>query len=1180
MKRYAKCLLAGVCLLAASETTRVRAATVDVMIVGFAYDPPTVTVNVGDTVRWTQIDTIAHTVTSDTGAWPSSPLLSVNQTFSLTFTTAGSYPYHCAPHPFMTGTVNVQGTASNAPPTVSISSPTNGASFAQGASITIQATAADSDGTVAQVQFFEGANSLGVVMASPYTVTTTLPSGSHALTAVATDNEGATTTSAAVNIYVNFVPIPNPIAARVPKGDITIELQTIADGMASPLGMAVPDDGSGRMFVYDQAGTIWVVTAAGRLLTPLLDVRSRLLPSAKWDYDERGLLGLATHPNFAQNPLIYTYTSETNLGSPDFPAMGTNVNHQSIIAEWRIDSANTNRVDPASRREILRIDKPQFNHNGGTMRFGPDGLLYITVGDGGNVNDVGDGHMPGGNAQDTMMILGKLLRIDVDGRNAANGKYGLPVDNPFNGVNGLREIYAYGFRNPFAFSFGRLDGELYLADVGQNRVEEVDVIVKGGNYGWNVKEGTFWFDSVSGTVVTEPTRPVPPGLIDPIAQYDHDDGSAVIGGYEYTGTNVTALAGRYVFGDWGSFGAPSGRLYYLDAANMVNELRIGTEDRSLGLWLKGFGEGPDGELYVFGSRVVGPAGNTGQMLKIVPGPAPISISTYSVPGEGAVDTDWSGGVGPFALQKRTDLKAPAWMNVGFTMSRTAAAAEEGPAGFFRVADLAHQPGIALSAYLSGANERPTPVTTSGTGFGLFSLDGNTLTFSIRYGGLSATATAAHIHGPASAAQSASVAISLVPFNGGAFGSNGTLSGMIVLTDAQKAMILAGQSYVNVHTANNPGGEIRGQIAPVLMQTVLNGANERPDPVSTRANGLGVLLLVGNQLTFNVSYRNFTQVPTAAHIHGPATLGQSAGVMISLVPYNGGAFGTNGTLAGSVTLTADQLAAVIDGLTYVNLHTPAHGGGEIRGQIVPQATAVAFSGPLTGLSERPVPITNNAAGSALFSLEGNQLAFSINYSNLSGAATAAHIHGPATTAQSTGVVVSLVPFNGGSFGTSGTLAGTVTLTPAQRDMIKNGLAYVNVHTTANPGGEIRAQIAPVLLRAYLSGASERPTPVFSDGAGFANFALVLDQLSLCIAYGGLNSAANNSHIHGPATVTQSAGVIVNLAPFNGGGFGVAGSMAGTVTLTTSQLGNILDGLTYVNIHTATSSGGEIRGHITR
>jgi uncharacterized protein (TIGR03118 family) len=631
MKAHISILLGGLLLVLLSQPVCGLAATTNVSIVDFGFQPADVTIKVGDTVTWTNTGSFTHTSTSGTttggarhpdGLWDSGSILP-GQTFSHTFSKAGVFPYYCTPHfTSMVGTVNVQA-AVNVPPTVSITSPANGATFTSPASVTIQAAASDADGIVVKVGFFNGSGSVGTDTASPYSAKVTLYPGTYVLTAAATDNAGATTTSPAVTVTVDTTPIADPIPAHIVKGDITIELQTVVDGLTAPLSLAVPDDGSHRMFVYDQAGLAWVVTdGAGKLPTPLLDVRSRLVTFG--NYDERGLLGLATHPDFVHHPLIYTYTSEPINGTADFvnvmPAGATN-NCQSVVAEWRISSSNPNQVDPASRRELLCIDKPQSNHNGGTLRFGPDGFLYISLGDGGQANDVANGHVPGGNAQNLQRIWGKLLCIDVDGKNSANGKYGIPKDNPFVGQSAVQEIYAYGLRNPFTYSFDSLTGDLYLGDAGQNNIEEVDLIKKGGNYGWNDKEGSFWFDSISaniGKVVTGPVRPVPPNLIDPIAEYDHNEGSVVIGGFVYRGSQNPALHGRYVFGDWGSFAAPSARLFYLEPSFAITELRIGLADRPSGFWLRGFGEDAEGELYAFGSTVLGPTGTTGQMLKIVP----------------------------------------------------------------------------------------------------------------------------------------------------------------------------------------------------------------------------------------------------------------------------------------------------------------------------------------------------------------------------------------------------------------------------------------------------------------------------------------------------------------------------------------------------------------------------------
>jgi uncharacterized protein (TIGR03118 family) len=612
-------------LFALGFTVSLRAATVTVNISNFAFAPSSPTIQVGDTVTWMNMDISAHTTTSGqpgvpSGVWDSGAL-SEGQLFSHTFNTTGSFPYYCGFHTFMVGTITVQGAQG---PSVSITSPTNNASFVAPGNVLIEASATGGQ-PIWKVDFFDNGVLLGDDDVAPYSFSANLAAGSHSLTAMVTDWANATAMSAAVNVTVGGggTKIDDPIPAKIAKGNITIELHTVIEGLVSPIGMAMPDDGSGRIFVYDQIGLIHIVTNNAKMDAPLLDVRSRLVPLDP-GYDERGLLGVATHPNFAQHPLVYTYTSEPNGPMADFmimpPPPATN-DHQSVIAEWHIDPANPNRLDPSSRREVLRIDKPESNHNGGTLRFGADGFLYFTVGDGGAADDQGEGHSPGGNGQDKMKILGKISRIDVDARNSANGQYGVPTDNPFVGeASSVKEIFAWGLRNPYSFSFDRQNGDLLLADVGQNDVEEADKIIKGGNFGWPIKEGSFYFDpngTNNGFVTTVPVRAVPADLIDPIAEFDHDEGDAIIGGYVYRGAALSALSGKYLFASWGEFEGPTGRLFYLDGAD-TKELRIGSSDRALGMWVKGYGEDASGEVYVFGSTNLGPTGTSGKMLKIVP----------------------------------------------------------------------------------------------------------------------------------------------------------------------------------------------------------------------------------------------------------------------------------------------------------------------------------------------------------------------------------------------------------------------------------------------------------------------------------------------------------------------------------------------------------------------------------
>ncbi len=433
--------------------------------------------------------------------------------------------------------------------------------------------------------------------------------------------------------------IDNPIPDPIQTGSLPIGLEVVANGLISPLGVVDPDDGTNRLFIYDQAGFVFISQNDTTLPTPFLDLSSRLVPLGVFgpgSYDERGFLGFALHPQFATNGKVYTYTSEPIDGPADFTVPltgGGSFDHQSVVAEWTVDSLDANLIDPASRRELLRVDQPQFNHNGGAIRFGPDGLLYITFGDGGGADDEDgqpffggnvDGHGTDGNGQNPGTILGSVIRIDVDGNNSANGQYGIPGTNPFVGDGSkLDEIFAYGFRNPYSFSFDSQTGDLLLGDVGQNDIEEVDIVTSGGNYAWRLKEGSFFFDpngTGNGFVTTIPVEPIPAGAIDPIAEYDHDEGLAIVGGFMYRGAAIPQLQGMYVTGDFSrDFSARTGRLFQVNPANGdVTEFPIDMGEQSLGLALKGFGEDRNGELYVCASGDVAPSGTSGTVFRIIP----------------------------------------------------------------------------------------------------------------------------------------------------------------------------------------------------------------------------------------------------------------------------------------------------------------------------------------------------------------------------------------------------------------------------------------------------------------------------------------------------------------------------------------------------------------------------------
>ncbi|HEX7862979.1 MAG TPA: CHRD domain-containing protein [Verrucomicrobiae bacterium] len=1072
-------------------------------------------------------------------------------------------------------------------PTIAITSPANNATL-NSTTFTINADTSVQGGTVTMVEFYaDGSNWLGMVHGAPWSVSATLTEGLHVLTAVATASSNSKATSAPVNITIRLggEPITNPFPAMV-KSDTTIELQTVADGMVAPLGMAAPNDGTGRLFVFDQVGLVYVITNGTRLESPLLDMRSQLVP-LQAGYDERGLLGLALHPNFAQNGLLYTYASESTGGAADFPIdPGTSTNnHQTVLVEWKIDTANINRVDPASRREMMRIDQPQFNHNGGVMHFGQDGMLYLALGDGGNRDDEGLGHSPQGNGQDLSKILGKMIRIDVNTRNSVNGKYGVPTDNPFAGATaGLDEIWAYGFRNPYSWSFDKLTGEMYVADVGQGMIEEVDRVFKAGNYGWPIKEGSFYFDPAgtnAGFITTIPAvTTVPPDLIDPIAEYDHDEGLSIIGGYMYRGTAFANLMGRYITGDFGRFNAPVGRLFVLDR-DEFRELRIGTDDRSLSNWIKGFGEDQQGELYIFASTNLGPSGTSGKMIKIVPASYQVSVSGPTLTGTNVTVGFSQTGVGPYVLEAKSALDDRMWRVVAAATNETTVPMDT-VNGFMRVRDAAGIRDSAFTVYMTGDAERPTPVTNpNALGTGALVIEGNTLHFDIHYTGLSGPAVAAHIHGPATAAGFANVLVNFQGFTGSGFSTAGVLSGSVTLTPSQKAAILSGKTYVNIHTGNNPNGEIRGQVAPMLWFTDMGGENERANSVNTPGRGSGLFMLVGNKLTFDIEYSDLKTNAHLAHIHGPASPAVAGPVMVDLAPFNGGAFGSNGTFTGTATLTPAQIAALVDGLTYVNVHTPNpfHPSGEIRGQIWPKSTAMPLTATLSGAAERPT-VDTPATGSAVFALDGSTLHFNITYRGLKAVANNMHIHGLAASTNSVGVLIDLKPSHVGPLGTNGAIAGSVVLSDAHRAAILNGRTYVNVHSGAHNSGEIRGQIIPSVMHSVLLGASERPASVHESGRGRGTLLLARDQLNVNVTYEDLTTPAGAAHIHGLAPTSDFATVMVDLGPLRGEGFGTNGSLNGTVGLNATQLGALVDALTYINVHTGNNGGGEIRGQIIR
>jgi glucose/arabinose dehydrogenase/plastocyanin len=394
-----------------------------------------------------------------------------------------------------------------------------------------------------------------------------------------------------------------------------VGLNLVAQGFVSPVAFVSAKDGTGRMFLVDQIGVIKVIDSQGQVLD-FLDLRNRLAAITP-AYDERGLLGLAFHPDFKDNGRFFVYYSAPlRSGAP------SGWDHTSVLSEFSVSDNNPNMADSGSEKVILRIDEPQSNHNGGHITFGPDGYLYIPLGDGGQANDVAPGHSEIGNGQDKSTLLGKILRIDID-----DSPYSIPQDNPFVGKDGLDEIFAFGFRNPYHISFDEGGShELFVADVGQNLWEEVDIVTKGNNYGWNIREGKHCFNPEDPDQSPAECSLIGLGgetLSDPVIEYGRTFGVANVGGYVYRGELIGGLKGNYVFADWSKgFDAGDGSLFAAtekDGEWSFRELKIsGKEDGRLRLFIKGIGQDEENELYVLTSEVLGPNGTSGKIFKIVP----------------------------------------------------------------------------------------------------------------------------------------------------------------------------------------------------------------------------------------------------------------------------------------------------------------------------------------------------------------------------------------------------------------------------------------------------------------------------------------------------------------------------------------------------------------------------------
>ena len=443
--------------------------------------------------------------------------------------------------------------------------------------------------------------------------------------------------------------------------EVAVEL--LAAGFSAPVFLVAPDDGSGRRFVGEQAGVIYVVTADGeRLETPFLDLRDRMVTLLE-GFDERGLLGLAFHPDFATNGLFYVnYSAKLRRGSP----FTGDTAYTRRLSEFHILASDPNRADPASERILLQLDWVNRKHNGGGLAFGPDGYLYLGLGDGGGVHGVpdiyvappsatGDAHrhieeipedpfrIPARfhaydrYAQDLRLLYGKILRIDVD---QGHPGYAIPPTNPFQGSEiGRDEIYAWGFRNPFRISFDRAgNGDLFVSGVAELFWETIYLVQGPGNFGWAIREGTHCYDRARafdppdecprhgslGEPIQEPIIEYANWSVKrPEAQVEAEPmGTATVGGFIYRGSALPELYGRMVFGDFSTvLEKPSGQVFVAtppasrDALWPIERL-IQVDQR-----LHTLGEDAEGELYLLTTAQGIPVGHTGKVWKLVPAKA-------------------------------------------------------------------------------------------------------------------------------------------------------------------------------------------------------------------------------------------------------------------------------------------------------------------------------------------------------------------------------------------------------------------------------------------------------------------------------------------------------------------------------------------------------------------------------
>lgn len=374
------------------------------------------------------------------------------------------------------------------------------------------------------------------------------------------------------------------------KDSLTFKLEKVADSLYGPVALENAHDGTGRIFVGEQAGKIRVIKNGILLKEPFLDIRSSLVPM-KNEFMDVGLLGFAFHPDYKNNGRFFVHYS-TSSAKKGF-------NNKSVLAEFKVSSDNADKAD-TKHITLLEVEQPEENHNGGNIVFDKQGYLYMGFGDGGGQ---GDAHGKFGNGQNQHQLLGKIIRIDVNHKKP----YAIPADNPFVGKEGRQEIWAYGMRMPWRISFDRETGQLFCGDVGQNLYEEVDIIEKGKNYGWRAMEGFHIYDSALYAKGAHFALPV--------IEYKHPEGVSITGGYVYRGKQYPAMKGRYIFADWAF------KVFYMEKNKekkwVKKDCRFeGKDNNTFNFRINSFGEDEAGEIYMVTQNQIGAIDPSGVVYKI------------------------------------------------------------------------------------------------------------------------------------------------------------------------------------------------------------------------------------------------------------------------------------------------------------------------------------------------------------------------------------------------------------------------------------------------------------------------------------------------------------------------------------------------------------------------------------